>query len=82
MMWASNRYGINMYVVSVLDNGDQRTFVSESLKVLDRVVYATISGSEKRFLLSEVIDIVPVGAAPGKMAAKAVSPRIVTTQLQ
>lgn len=85
-MWASNRDGINMYVVSVLDNGDQRTFVSESLKVLDRVVYATISGSEKRFLLSEVIDIVPVGSAPAKVAAKvaakAVAHRMITTQIQ
>jgi hypothetical protein len=86
MMWACNRYGINMYVVSVLDNGDLRTFVSESLKVLDRVVYAIIGGSEKKFELSEVVDIVPVGAAPSKAEPKlrpqAVSPRMVTTLIQ
>lgn len=55
-----------MYVVSVLDNGDQRTFVSESLKILDRIVYATICGSPKQFMLSEVVDIVPVNAKPTK----------------
>ena len=58
-----------MYVVSVLDNGDQRTFVSESLKILDRIVYATICGTQKQFLLSEVLDIVPVDAKPGKPAS-------------
>ena len=78
MMWACNHYGINMYVVSVLDNGDLRTFVSESLKVLDRVVYAMISGCEKRFLLSEVVDIVPVSSAP----TKAAEPRVLSTMLQ
>jgi hypothetical protein len=86
MIWACNSYGINMYVVSVLDNGDLRTFVSASLKVLDRVVYAMIGGSEKRFLLSQVVDIVPVGTAPSRVAAKvaadAAAPRMVTTQLQ
>lgn len=66
MTCAPNLYGINMYVVSVLDNGDQRTFVSESLKILDRIVYATICGSPKQFLLSEVVDIVPVDAKPTK----------------
>jgi hypothetical protein len=66
MNYAPNLCGINMYVVSVLDNGDQRTFVSESLKVLDRIVYATICGAQKQFLLSEVVDIVPVDAKPTK----------------
>lgn len=66
MTCAPNLYGINMYVVSVLDNGDQRTFVSESLKILDRIVYATICGSPKQFLLSEILDIVPVDAKPGQ----------------
>jgi hypothetical protein len=56
-----------MYVVSVLDNGDQRTFVSESLKILDRIVYANICGAPKEFLLSEVVDIVPVDAQPVKI---------------
>ncbi len=86
MIWACNSYGINMYVVSVLDNGDLRTFVSASLKVLDRVVYAMIGGSEKRFLLSQVVDIVPVGTAPSrvapKVAADAAAPRMITTQIQ
>lgn len=67
-----------MYVVSVLDNGDQRTFVSESLKVLDRIVYATICGSAKQFQLSEVIDIVPVGAA----ATKTPTTRNLSSQVQ
>jgi hypothetical protein len=40
--------------------------VSESLKILDRIVYATICGSPKQFLLSEVVDIVPVDAKPTK----------------
>lgn len=55
-----------MYVVSVLDNGDQRTFVSENLKIIDRVVYATICGAPKEFMLSEIVDIVPVDAKPSK----------------
>lgn len=49
-----------MFVVSVLDNGEQRTFVSEGLKILDRVVYATIRGQVQQFSLSEVLDVVPV----------------------
>lgn len=53
-----------MYVVAVLDNGEQRTFLSEDLKILDRVVYATICGKHKQFTLSEVLDIVPVGESP------------------
>ena len=60
--------GINMYVVSVLDGGDQRTFVSESLKILDRIVYATIGGTPKEFMLSEIVDIVPVNSKPVKEA--------------
>ncbi|MFB9949091.1 hypothetical protein ACFFP0_09550 [Rhizobium puerariae] len=55
-----------MYVVSVLDKGDQRTFLSENLKIIDRIVYATISGVPKEFMLSEIIDIVPVDAKPEK----------------
>ena len=66
---AANLSGINMYVVSVLDNGDQRTFVSENLKILDRIVYATICGSSKQFLLADVLDIVPVDAMPAKNAS-------------
>jgi hypothetical protein len=75
---AANLDGINMYVVSVLDNGDQRTFVSENLKILDRVVYATICGSSKQFLLADILDIVPVDAMP----AKAQSMRNITSQIQ
>jgi hypothetical protein len=86
MIWACNSYGINMYVVSVLDNGDLRTFVTASLKVLDRIVYTVIGGAEKRFLLSQVVDIVPVATAPSKLAAKAAveaaAPRMITSQLQ
>ena len=67
-----------MYVVSVLDNGDQRTFVSENLKVVDRIVYATICGSSKQFLLADVVDIVPVEAARGKMPTA----RNITSQVQ
>jgi hypothetical protein len=67
-----------MYVVSVLDNGDQRTFVSENFKVVDRIVYATICGSSKQFLLADVVDIVPVEAARGKMPTA----RNITSQVQ
>jgi hypothetical protein len=63
---ATNLSGINMYVVSVLDNGDQRTFVSENLKILNRIVYATICGASKEFLLADILDIVPVEAMPTK----------------
>lgn len=75
---AANLSGINMYVVSVLDNGDQRTFVSENLKILDRIVYATICGASKQFLLADILDIVPVEA----MAAKTPSARNITSQVQ
>ncbi|MGK6313990.1 hypothetical protein [Neorhizobium sp. DT-125] len=75
---ALNLYGINMYVVSVLDNGDQRTFVSEKLKILDRIVYATICGTSKQFSLSEVLDIVPVDAAPPRTPVI----RNITSQVQ
>jgi len=75
---AANLSGINMYVVSVLDNGDQRTFVSESLKILDRIVYATICGTSKQFLLADILDIVPVDA----MSAKTPSARNITSQVQ
>jgi len=51
-----------MYVVSVLDNGEQRTFVSDDLEIVDRVVYATIRGTPKQFRLSEILDIVSVDA--------------------
>ena len=67
-----------MYVVSVLDNGDQRTCVSENLKVVDRIVYATICGSSKQFLLADVVDIVPVEAARGRVQ----SARNMTSQVQ
>ncbi|MBW6420878.1 hypothetical protein KX729_05440 [Rhizobium sp. XQZ8] len=75
---ADNLSGINMYVVSVLDNGDQRTFVSENLKILDRIVYATICGSSKQFLLADILDIVPVDA----MSTKTPSMRNITSQVQ
>lgn len=68
MKYAFNQGGINMYVVSVMDNGNQRTFVSESLKILDRIVYATISGSQREFSLADILDIVPIY---GKGEAKA-----------
>ncbi|RWX78700.1 hypothetical protein EPK99_08895 [Neorhizobium lilium] len=71
-----------MYVVSVLDNGDLRTFVSQSLKILDRVVYAVVRGSEKRFPLSEIVDIVPVSTAPTKVPVTVATPRMITTQIQ
>lgn len=51
-----------MYVVSVLDNGEQRTFISDDLEIADRVVYATIRGAPKQFRLSEILDIVSVDA--------------------
>lgn len=51
-----------MYVVSVLDQGEQRTFVSEGLEIVDRIVYATIRGAPKQFALSEILDIVSVDA--------------------
>jgi hypothetical protein len=75
---AANLGGINMYVVSVLDNGDQRTFVSENLKILDRIVYATICGTSKQFLLADILDIVPVDAMPTKTP----SARNITSQVQ
>jgi len=75
---AANLSGINMYVVSVLDNGDQRTFVSENLKILDRIVYATICGASKQFLLADILDIVPVDGMP----SKASSVRNITSQVQ
>jgi hypothetical protein len=46
-----------MYVVAVLDNGEQRTFLSEELKILDRVVYAN------------VVDIVPIDEGPKRPKA-------------
>lgn len=64
-----------MFVVSVLDNGEQRTFVSEGLKILDRVVYATIGGARRQFSLAEILDIIPVDKdtakdpADGRLAA-------------
>lgn len=52
--------GATMFVVSVLDNDQQRTFVSENLKILDRIVYATIRGKVREFSLLDVLDIVPI----------------------
>jgi hypothetical protein len=58
-----------MYVVAVLDNGEQRTFLSEELKILDRVVYATICGKQKQFVLADVVDIVPIDEGPKRPKA-------------
>ena len=49
-----------MFVLAIDTNGEQRRLLADCFKVLDRTLYASISGEQRDFKLADVIDIVPV----------------------
>jgi hypothetical protein len=53
-----------VFVVSVLDDGDERNFVATDLRMVCDDVLINASGVQHLFRLKDVIDIVPVGEKP------------------
>ncbi|WP_283195096.1 hypothetical protein [Rhizobium sp. AN80A] len=51
-----------MYVVSIVDRGEERNFLATAITFADSHVNATINGAERMFELCHLIDIEHVGA--------------------
>ncbi len=58
-----------MFVLSVLDNGDERNFVTEEIRILDGRALAVIGETSQSFEIDDVIDLVLVGNAPEATSA-------------
>lgn len=50
-----------MFVVSVIDDGDERNFVATSFRMVCGDVLIEASGVQHLFRLEDVIEVVPVG---------------------
>ncbi len=53
-----------MFVLSVLDKGDERNFITSDVKLEGRYLVATVGSTAQRFAISDVIDIVLVDCPP------------------
>ncbi|NKM88031.1 hypothetical protein GFL54_27795 [Rhizobium laguerreae] len=49
-----------MFVLSVLDDGGERNFVTTSVRVEDGRIFAVVGDATRRFQIEDVIDLVLV----------------------
>ena len=49
-----------MFVLSILDKGDERNFLTSDVKLEGRYLVATVGMTSQRFAIADVIDIVLV----------------------
>ncbi len=52
-----------MFVVSIIDNGDERNFVVTDVRVREIDVVVNAGGVEHVFRLADIIDILPIGVS-------------------
>ena len=57
-----------MFVVSILDDGDERNFVATGLRVTHGDILIEAGGAQHLFKLGDVIDILPIDVQAPEIA--------------